>query len=264
MVYLTLMKLIKRLIHLLKNNIKVFIFTYFKNTNYKVDKLSSKKIVIHHHLGLGDIIICNGLVNYLSNQFEKIILPIHENYYEQVCYLYSENPKIEIFKIQNQSEIYTRFKNDQILRVGFEKNSGKFNTSFYRQLNIPYSVSYDFFHVPRNNKKETELMNHLMKSYKIEKNYRLVHRSSSYGQVDLDLDDRLPTIYIEKDTDIFNNIFLYIKLIEGADEIHCIDSSILHLVERVPSISSLFFHPVKKDGQMTEKLELYRDWNITI
>ena len=121
MVYLTLMKLIKRLIHLLKNNIKVFIFIYFKNTNFKVDKLSSKKIVIHHHLGLGDIIICNGLVNYLSNQFEKIILPIHENYYEQVCYLYSENPKIEIIRIQNQSEIYTRFKNDQILRVGFEK-----------------------------------------------------------------------------------------------------------------------------------------------
>ena len=125
-------------------------------------------------------------------------------------------------------------------------------------------MSYDFFHVPRNIKKETELMNHLMKSYKIEKNYRLVHRSSSYGQVDLDLDDRLPTIYIEKDTDIFNNIFFYAKLIEGADEIHCIDSSILHLVERIPSESSLFFHPVKKDGQMTEKLELYRDWNITI
>ena len=59
MVYLTLMKLIKRLIHILKNNIKVFIFLYFKNTNYKVDKLSSNTIVIHHHLGLGDIIICN-------------------------------------------------------------------------------------------------------------------------------------------------------------------------------------------------------------
>jgi len=264
MVHLILMKLIKRIIHFLKNNLKIFIFIYFKNTIYKVDKLSSKTIVIHHHQGLGDIIICNGLVNYLSNLFEKIILPIYENYYEQVCYLYVENPKIEIVSIQNESEIYTRFNKNQVLRVGFEKNYGKFNTSFYKQLNIPYSVSYDYFNVPRNNKKETELMNHLMKFYRIENNYRLVHRSSSYGQVNLSLDDRLPIIYIEKDTDIFNNIFLYVKLIEGADEIHCIDSSILHLVERVPSESSLFFHPIKKEGQVTEKLELYRDWNITI
>jgi hypothetical protein len=107
-------------------------------------------------------------------------------------------------------------------------------------------------------------MNHLMQVYKIEKNYRLVHRSSSYGQVNLKIDDSLPNIYIEKDSDIFNNIFLYAKLIERAQEIHCIDSSILHLVERVPTEASLFFHPIKKDGQGTEKLELYKDWNITI
>ena len=61
----------------------------------------------------------------------KIILPIYENYYEQVCYLYVENPKIEIVSIQNESEIYTRFNKNQVLRVGFEKNYGKFNTSFY-------------------------------------------------------------------------------------------------------------------------------------
>ena len=107
-------------------------------------------------------------------------------------------------------------------------------------------------------------MNHLMKIYEVEKNYILVHRSSSYGQVDLKIDNSFPIIYIEKDSDIFNNVFLYAKLIENAKEIHCIDSSILHLVERVPTEASLFFHPVKIEGQGTEKLELYKDWNITI
>lgn len=258
------MRFIKKSIHILTNAIKVFIFINFKNTVYTIDKLSTKTIVLHHHQGLGDIIICNGLVNYLSDLFDKIILPINKQYYEQICYLYLENPKVEIFKIDNESEIYERFKKIQVLRVGFEKNFGKFNTSFYKQLNIPYSVSFDFFHVPRNNKKETELMDHLMKFYKVETDYRLVHKRSSYGQVNLDIDDSLPTIIIEKDTDIFNNIFLYTKLIEHAKEIHCIDSSILHLVERVPTKSNLFFHPIKKENQSTEKLELYRDWNITI
>ena len=264
MVHLIVMKQIKKIIHLFKNKIKIFIFINFKNTIYKIDKLSTKTIVIHHHHGLGDIIICNGLVNYLSEKFEKIILPVYENYYEQVSYLYIENPKIEVIKIQNKSEIYKRYKNNQVLRIGFEKNFGKFNTSFYKQLNIPYSVSFEFFQIPRNEKKEADLMNHLMKVYEIEKNYILVHRSSSYGQVDLEINNSLPVIYIEKDTDIFNNVFLYAKLIEGAQEIHCIDSSILHLVERVPTEASLYYHPVKKDGQESEKLELYKDWNITI
>ena len=264
MVHLILMKLIKKMIHSFKNNIKIFIFKNFKNTIYRIDKLSEKTIIIHHHLGLGDIIICNGLVNYLSKKFEKIILPVYEKYYEQVCYLYVENPKIEVIKILNESEIYNRFKSKKVLRIGFEKNIGKFNTSFYKQLNIPYSVSFDFFQIPRDEKKEIELMNHLMKIYEVEKNYILVHRSSSYGQVDLKIDNSFPIIYIEKDSDIFNNVFLYAKLIESAKEIHCIDSSILHLVERVPTEASLFFHPVKKEGQGTEKLELYKDWNITI
>ena len=258
------MKYIKKFIHLIKNAIKIFIFTKFKNTVYKINKLSTKTIVLHHHQGLGDVIICNGLVNYLSEQFEKIILPINENYYEQIYYLYIENPKVEIIEIKNESEIYKKFQNNQILRVGFEKNFGKFNTSFYKQLNVPYSISFDFFHIPRDAKKETDLMNHLMKHHKVKAKYRLVHKSSSYGQVELSLDDSLPCIFIEKDTDIFNNIFLYTKLIENAEEIHCIDSSILHLVERIPTKSNLFFHPIKKQGQATEKLELYKDWNITI
>ena len=75
-------------------------------------------------------------MNYLSDKFEKIILPIYENYYEQVCYLYKENPKIKIIRVKNESESYTRFKNNQILRVSFEKNSGKLNNYFYIKLNI--------------------------------------------------------------------------------------------------------------------------------
>ena len=162
------------------------------------------------------------------------------------------------------SEIYNRFKSKKVLRIGFEKNVGKFNTSFYKQLNIPYSVSFDFLQIPRDEKKEIELMNHLMKVYEVEKNYRRVHRSSSYGQVDLKIDNSFPIIYIEKDSDIFNNVFLYTKLIESAKEIHCIDSSILHLVERVPTEARLVMNTIKKEGQGTEKREVWKDWNITI
>ena len=37
------------------------------------------------------------------------------------------------------------------------------------------------------------------------------------------------------------------KVIENAKEIHCLDSSILHLVERTKTNADLFFHNIKKE-----------------
>ena len=67
-----------------------------------------------------------------------------------------------------------------------------------------------------------------------------MHNQSSYGKVDLQSNKNLPIIYIEKETDLYKNIFLYLKVIENASEIHCLDSSFLHLVERVKTNAELF------------------------
>ena len=37
------------------------------------------------------------------------------------------------------------YNTKQILRVGYEKNYGKFNESFYTQLGLPYDYSFDYF-----------------------------------------------------------------------------------------------------------------------
>ena len=58
-------------------------FFSFNNKNdgniyFKLSSKLSDEIVLYHHLGLGDHIICNGLVNYLSeNYFNKINLVIN-------------------------------------------------------------------------------------------------------------------------------------------------------------------------------------------
>ena len=43
--------------------------------------------IIHHHLGLGDSIICNGLVNYLSKKNNKVYLPVKSNLLDKINYL---------------------------------------------------------------------------------------------------------------------------------------------------------------------------------
>ena len=36
---------------------------------YSLNKIKQDEFILYHHLGLGDFIVCNGMVNYLSNKF---------------------------------------------------------------------------------------------------------------------------------------------------------------------------------------------------
>lgn len=237
---------------------------YFKNTVYRIESISSKEVVLHHHLGLGDAIICNGIVNYLTKQSIRVNLPVLKENFHQISFMYQENNLVSLFCIKNDSDVYKKPRSKQILRVGFEKNFGMFNTSFYEQLNLPYSHSVKYFYLPQDIKKQLSLQKYLFESYNVEKEFILVHRTSSYGSVDLNIKSNLPIIYVEKDTDIHKNIFLYKGLIESAKEIHCLDSSFLHLVERVQTDAKLYFHNIKNNTQASEKLKLIKNWTIII
>jgi len=264
MVHLKLLKLLKNKLHKLKNIVKIFVFKKFKNTIYSLKNIKNEQIVIHHHFGLGDIIICNGLVNYVSSKVEKVYLPVEEKYFVQTQFLYKDNNKITVIEVKNKKEIYKLFKHLKILRVGFEKNYGKFNKSFYDQLELPYKYSFNYFHIPKAYKKEEELLLHLKSFYKIKGKYNLIHNQSSYGKVDIKVNNDFGCVFVDKDSDIFQNLFLYTKVIEQATEIHCVDSSFLHLVERVNTDAKLYFHYKKTYNQSSEKLELKKNWNIII
>ena len=67
-------------------------------------KIVDPELIIYHHLGLGDHLICNGLVNYLSLNFNKVFLPVKKRNFNNVSYLYKENNKIHLFKVSNEEE----------------------------------------------------------------------------------------------------------------------------------------------------------------
>ena len=118
---------------------------------FSLKDIENKEFILHHHLGLGDSIVCNGMVNYLSKHFEKIYLPVKDNNYKTMKFLYSENNRVEIFKVENETREndvsnFANNNNLEILRVGF-KNVGDtpFNKAFYKQLNLPYKYSIKYF-----------------------------------------------------------------------------------------------------------------------
>ena len=129
---------------------------------YNLKKIVDPELIIYHHLGLGDHLICNGLVNYLSLNFNKVFLPVKKRNFNNVSYLYKENNKIHLFKVSNEEEDvlnYALKNNLKILKIGFEKRKKPFNSGFYKQLKLSYSISKDYFSFPRDKEKENAYIN---------------------------------------------------------------------------------------------------------
>jgi len=224
------------------------------------------EFIVHHHLGLGDSIICNGLVNFLSNKYQKIHLPVKESNFEMLSYFYSENKKVYLFKVKNDTreddiEKYSQFNNLDILRIGFNRIGKKpFNKAFYKQLKLPYRYSYKYFSLPKNKLHEEDLKEHLISFYKVNPNkYTLVHNEYQWpgGRYELKGVNKENVIYINKETDKYKNLFYYRKLIEDASDIHCINGSFLHLVERVSTKAKLYYHNLRKNN-----VHLKNYWNF--
>ena len=87
--------------------------------------------------------------------------------------------------------------------------------------------------------------------------YILVHNESHDKQFNLNEINNKNIVHISPKSDKFNNIFFYKTLIENAKEIHCINSSFLHLVERIPTNSNLIYHHIRKS-----KFKLHEKWKV--
>lgn len=207
-------------------------------------------INIHHHLGLGDHIVCNGLVREIYNKHASLNLYCKKQNLESVSFMYRDLPNLEITTVDSDEDVVME-KN--LLRVGFEhayfyKNSLNitWDESFYKQCNIDFHKRWSSFFFLRDEDLEKKLF------YKLNPDrepFSLIHSIGSDGfeRVDKSLIRKdLKQIEIKKNHT--GNIFDYSSLIESAQQVHCADSSFKHLIDSFSLKSQLFYHNTPARG----------------
>ena len=208
----------------------------------------NNKLYVYHHLGLGDHIICNGLIRHLLKQTDEITLFSKSRNCDNVKRMFEDlGDKLSLVCMKDDRDVksYIQEKNiKDCLVVGHHhlgnimKQGYTWDESFYKQLNIPFIERWNSFFVERNYSDENNLKDKL----DIKKSYALVHSTDSTNT------DRINYEIINKDLQlvkviISKSIFDYIDLIHNASEIHCVDSSFKLLVDsykldKIP----LYFH----------------------
>jgi len=236
-----------------------------------MDKTTIKgDLFIHHHLGLGDHFDCNGMVRYIQEKwgYNNVNVFCKDNYHYMIDYMYRDNDKIKVIKIDRNKEheevkkiLDEQLKNDDyFLVVGHQHyNSHSKDKNcweiFYDQVDIPYEVRESYFYVEKNLEAEEKLFHKLNPEnlpfafVHDDKDRGFVLNKSHIKNKDLKI--------IENDTS--ENIFNFISILEKAEEIHCMESSFKTLVDIYCKQENLFYHDFRNQPLGTKS---NKNWKI--
>jgi hypothetical protein len=184
---------------------------------------------IYHHLGLGDHIICNGLIRSLIKNDENYSLFVKPHNLDSVKFMYRDIKNLNFIE---GDDIFTRnyistnkISNNDLIIIGFGRvpNTKNFEESFYLQHNIPLSNKWSKFYVERDMESEKKIFDFFNVK---EGDYIFVHDDFNRNYlIDDDLIENKNLKIIRPVSGLTSNVFDYCYLMENSKESHFIDSS---------------------------------------
>ena len=193
---------------------------------------------VYHHLGLGDHIICNGLVRHIKKVEDEVYVFCKPHNAKNIEYMYRDDSNIKVLSIGEDIDVNNYIKNNKIsndvIIVGFhnlyKSNYETFDVAFYNSIDIPFSVRFHNFYVERDLELEQNIIKELNPN---DEKYVFTHNVDiTKVRNDLKIIEN-PTNY---------NIFNLISLIENAEEVHLMESSIKCLINSYKMEKPKFFY----------------------
>lgn len=205
-------------------------------------------LYIYHHLGLGDHIICNGLIREYANSYSRVMVFVRTNNVVSVKFMYRDLKNVSLVVVDRDGEACAFLdanKEKRFLKVGHEHlntKDVKFDECFYKQVGMDFNKRWDSFFVERDKAKELEIMKHFGVK---EGQYVFLHEDKSRGfLINRSYIHDKSLLIVEPGKGLTENMFDYCGLIENAREVHCMDSSFKLLADSLPNAgkAALFHH----------------------
>ena len=231
----------------------------------------TNKILIYTHLGLGDIIECNGMIRHYSEIYDIVDIFSKKTYYEMCKFMYRDNENIIINSIGNSSEMkdasdfISRYDGDILIagHVHYFSNLSFFSINnlgpaeaFYHIAKVPWKFRNSKFYVKRDKEEEKRVFDKLNPSGE---KYIFIHDDADRGfNISVSSDIKI----IRNDSS--ENVFNMMEVIERAEEVHCMSSSILCMIDcfsNIVELDNLYLHYKVRNVKLGRN-SLAAKWNI--
>jgi hypothetical protein len=228
------------------------------------------------HLGLGDSIICNGMVRMLAPMYELLCLPVKYHNCSSVEYMFRDLPNVVIRPVENDDELCFFANNvwkSKTLGLGCHSaqqfDGTNWDVEFYRHAGVEFSDRWEKFICPRDLKAEHNvavkvLTDDLCGEYPV-----FIHEDTSRGIIinrnrinrNRTEGSNQPTMWIYP-VRYSPILFHWRTVIECCDEIHCIPSSFAHFIDSIdlPKKPKKYLHVYTRPGEPPAKFK--PDWEI--
>ena len=235
--------------------------------------------LIRQPAGLGDIFYIQKICEHYSRLGYKVYLPVTQYYYD-VVKKYIISPNVN-FCSENESfpmkELYYSsfmkpLKNKtgdlyiplQYANYGHPEDVILY--SKYKMANVSFEDWRDFFEINRDIKKENNLFNILQLSE--EDKYIFVNDTFAtppdlhFREIKLSNDKKIVKMQLIKDYTIFD----WLKVVEKAEEIHTVDTSICYLIEKLKLKNKKFLYTRNRPDRGFEYIkQIYTsDWEFIL
>lgn len=196
-------------------------------------------MIIYHHLGIGDHIICNGLVRNLYEKYGSVDLFCYGYNEANVKYMYRDLKNLNTIPVSSDQEADSIIieNNFDVLKIGFEnlhmsELSQSFDIEFYKMADLPFCSKFDDFYLERDMDKEFTILKDLNPN---DEPYIFIHGDLDMSKIRQDI----KIIHNPKEYSLFN----LISLLENAEEIHVMESSLKCLINQYKlNKPKLFYH----------------------
>lgn len=228
-------------------------------------------VLLDFHNGMGDELICNGVVRECCKKYETVGIFCIERNLTSVSFMYRDLQNLRINVVKTHSE-RRRFKffnafrfgqsrYDKILTIDeYDQECGvKFERQVYKTFDVPFEKKWSGFYVIRDKEREAATF----KKTGVSEPYQFVHDD---GRFPLDRTRISQTLaIIEPTKELTNNVFDCCGMIERATEIHVVDSSFINLIDLLPYTNNeqkLYKHIYARPSPPWQSPMLKKPWII--
>lgn len=225
-------------------------------------------VVLEPHLGLGDGLICLGLVRELCSREPdvKFIYACLHRCYHTLSWMFRDFDNLYLLAVESGREArqYAHFLNAQYRAIGINNvDLTRWDEFFYSQHQVPFDYRWTKSQVPAGPLSE-DLYHQLNPDGEP---YILVCEDDS-GLSELQL--RINNPEQKKIIKVYaatQNLYDWVKMARLADEIHTIDTSFLHFIESIffdVKIEKPFYYHLARASRFSTPVEFTRrlPWKI--
>ena len=219
---------------------------------------TKKKALVYSHLGLGDMFWMNGAVRYLATAYDEVLVVCKKRNEKNAAAMYADDPSIKLLLIEDDIDLHPWAGNHQYFsNQGYsiyscgqhalrpDRKVYELPNSFYDDMMISREIRNSYFNVPRS------LVSKKLHERFCDIKYIVVHEESSVqklpiaaqlmakGETRLILDlNKNPYAkehgwWAAAEKVAGRPLLDYIDLIEGAEEVHMIESSVYCLTSHL-------------------------------